>query len=98
MRVYFELFVTLLKSGSLGIGPQKDDDDKPKGPDKISGPPGKPSAIGPDKKSGALGKPPHKNGVPKPGEQDIEAADKLVSAILTGVNRAAPFVGENDAM
>lgn len=80
MRVYFELFVGLLKGGSLGAGfenhvAKKNDTENPDTVKK----PGKP-------------------GVKKPSEQDIEAADKMVSAILTGVNRAAPFVGSNDGM
>jgi ribosome biogenesis protein MAK21 len=35
---------------------------------------------------------------PAASEPEAEAADKLVSAILTGVNRAAPFMVGNDAM
>ncbi|KAL7924992.1 CBF/Mak21 family domain-containing protein [Trichoderma austrokoningii] len=33
-----------------------------------------------------------------PSVPEAEAADKLVSALLTGVNRAAPFVGTNDTV
>lgn len=33
-----------------------------------------------------------------PPVPEAEAADKLVSALLTGVNRAAPFVGTNDTV
>lgn len=84
MRVYFDLFVTLLKAGSLGIG-MKEDGDKPNGADR-------------KKKAGPPGKPLHVDGKPKPSEQEVDAADKLVSAILTGVNRAAPFVGTNDSV
>lgn len=90
MQVYFGLFVTILKTGSLGIRPQVKNDkpqDKSQEDDKKDGKPaGKPP-----------GKPPGNKG-PKPDEQEVEAADKLVSAILTGVNRAAPFVGPNEAM
>ena len=85
MRIYFDLFVTLLKGGSLGIGLQQEQE-KGKGPHTNKGPPGKP------------GKPTAKKGVSQPNEQEVEAADKLVSAVLTGVNRAAPFVGENDTV
>lgn len=81
-RIYFELFVALLKAGSLGIGLQPDQGKPKEGP----------------KKAGPPGKPPMKKSTTKPNEQDVEAADKLVSAILTGVNRAAPFVGENDSI
>lgn len=85
MRVYFDLFVTLLKAGSLGIGGPQTDHGKSKGAEK-------------ENEFEKSGKPPAKKGLPKPSEQDVEAADKLVSAILTGVNRAAPFVGENDTV
>jgi ribosome biogenesis protein MAK21 len=77
MRIYFDLFITLLKTGSLGIsletnsGDAKDDEGNAK-------------------------KPAPKKGPLTAKEQEIEAADKLVSAVLTGVNRAAPFVGAND--
>ncbi|XP_044718137.1 CBF/Mak21 family domain-containing protein [Hirsutella rhossiliensis] len=64
IRIYFDLFVTLLKTGVQGKPVEK----------KHSKP-----------------------GTPKPPVPDTEAADKLVSAILTGVNRAAPFVTTNDA-
>ena len=84
VRVYFELFVTLLKAGSLGIGGAQTE--------------GKPNGTEKGKKFENPDKPPAKTGLPKPSEQDVEAADKLVSAILTGVNRAAPFVGQNDTV
>lgn len=89
IRIYFDLFVTLLKAGSLGIGVNAEaggQDDAVKASEKK--PSGKPS-----------GKPPGKSpGKPDTSEQEVEAADKLVSAILTGVNRAAPFVSANEAM
>jgi ribosome biogenesis protein MAK21 len=81
MRVYFELFVALLKAGSLGIGPQDESEKNAKQPG------GKPQ-----------GKPAGPRGDKKPSAQEVETADKLVSAILTGVNRAAPFVGANDTV
>ncbi|KAG9253587.1 ribosome biogenesis protein MAK21 [Emericellopsis atlantica] len=80
MGIYFELFVTLLKGGSLGAALQVDYN-KPE-----NGKPAKPTKPGAKGKAG------------EPTEQDIDAADKLVSAILTGVNRAAPFVGTNDTI
>ncbi|CAH0000978.1 unnamed protein product [Clonostachys byssicola] len=81
MRVYFELFVALLKAGSLGIGRQDESEKDAKTPG------GKPK-----------GKPAGPHGDKKPSAQEVETADKLVSAILTGVNRAAPFVGANDTV
>ena len=103
MRIYFELFVTLLKAGSLGAGFESEGD-KPNRADKKNNrfgkPGGKPGGKPDDGKPGDKpeGKPPAKDGAANPSEQDIAAADKLVSAILTGVNRAAPFVGQNDPM
>jgi ribosome biogenesis protein MAK21 len=85
MSIYFELFVTLLKGGSLGAALQVDYN-KPENGDKKGGKFGKPT------------KPAAKGKAGEPTEQDIDAADKLVSAILTGVNRAAPFVGTNDTI
>jgi len=90
VRIYFDIFVTLLKTGSLGIGAQSNQDNRKEA--KIQG--GKPNGK-------PKGKPPVKQGKPgseKPSVPETEAADKLVSAVLTGVNRAAPFVGANDAM
>lgn len=76
MRIYFDLFITLLKTGSLGIALETDSGNKNAADAKTKAAP---------KKSPLTA-----------GEQEIEAADKLVSAVLTGVNRAAPFVGAND--
>ena len=79
VRIYFGLFVILLKSGSLGIGEgAASDNSKNWGKRKAK------NNTKPQKMTSS--------------EQATEAADKLVSAILTGVNRAAPFVGANDAM
>lgn len=86
VRIYFDLFVTLLKSGSLGLAPQNDD-----GGSKATGPNANPTGK-------HDGKRPNK---PKPSATSVpetEAADKIVSALLTGVNRAVPFVGANDTM
>ncbi|KYK55957.1 CCAAT-box-binding transcription factor [Drechmeria coniospora] len=91
IRIYFDFFVSLLKTGNLGFGDLADmansngadvASGKPKGPD------GRPTG-------GRCGR---RSGAPKPTVPETEAADKLVSAILTGVNRAAPFVGVNDAI
>ncbi|KAJ4860178.1 CBF/Mak21 family domain-containing protein [Trichoderma breve] len=61
LRIYFDLFATILKTGKLGM-PIEEESSKPQ----------------------------------KGQKPETEAADKLVSALLTGVNRAAPFVGTND--
>jgi ribosome biogenesis protein MAK21 len=85
IKIYFDLFVTLLKSGNLGIGDG-------------SGIDGAQTAKGADKKkNNRKPGPPPSNG-PSPSEQTTETADKLVSAILTGANRAAPFVSASGAM
>lgn len=78
MVIYFDMFVTLLKTGSLGISLQTETVDS-KAPDAKS--------VKKAKKGPLTNK-----------EQETEAADKLVSAVLTGVNRAAPFVGSNNDM
>lgn len=86
LRIYFDLFVVMLKGGSLGIQLQTDADDMN---DK-------------EKKQGNFhnrdGRDSRKPRAETPSAPEAEAADKLVSAILTGINRAAPFVGANDAM
>lgn len=94
LRIYFDLFVTLLKAGSLGVVAEPE-----------TGPPtsaGK-QAIKPKGKVGtkdekqvdrhASSDRPRKLSAP-----EVEATDKLVSALLTGVNRAAPFVETNSTM
>lgn len=83
VRIYFELFVTLLKVGSLGIGAETTAQGQHEQPETV------------EKKSG---KPFKKPAAPTASEQEVESADKLVSAILTGVNRAAPFVSASDTM
>lgn len=89
VRMYFDLFVTLLKAGSLGMGPQAEKFGPQDEQDNKQGKPGRPK-----RKRG----PPSQPSTPKPTEQDVETADKLVSAILTGVNRAAPFVDNNNGI
>ncbi|OAA64045.1 CCAAT-box-binding transcription factor [Cordyceps fumosorosea ARSEF 2679] len=90
IRIYFELFVAMLKSGSLGIPLQNETEAQDNAEKKVETVPGKPG-----------GRPPRKGGKPAkvaPAVPEAEAADKLVSALLTGVNRAAPFVGTNDGV
>lgn len=90
VRIYFELFVAMLKTGSLGIPLQNETEAGEEGENKQEVRPGKPG-----------GRPPRKGGKPAkpaPAVPEAEAADKLVSALLTGVNRAAPFVGSNDGV
>lgn len=91
VRIYFDFFITMLKSGSLGIPLENGS-----GGTKNTG---KPRSRPDGRHSGK----PDGNHTQKPkvGNSTVpetEAADKLVSALLTGVNRAAPFVGANDAM
>ncbi|KAI1170253.1 CBF/Mak21 family-domain-containing protein [Nemania sp. FL0916] len=76
LRIYFGMFLSLLKSGELGHldnaldGPKQEKKSKQRRR-------AKPSKDTDEKTNGG------------PGE--TEAAEKLVSAILTGVNRAVPF-------
>ncbi|KAJ4272354.1 RNA-binding ribosome biosynthesis protein mak21 [Fusarium torreyae] len=91
MRIYFELFTIILKTGTLGIAAPTDsksakDDDRKKEDDqrKAGRRPQRPRGGKPTK--------------PVASEPETEAADKLVSAILTGVNRAAPFMVGNEAI
>lgn len=80
LRIYFNLFVALLKNGELNQldGPSSHGPkDKNKAKKNRQG--GKPERNGKDVKKG--GAPP----------TDLEATEKLVSAILTGINRALPF-------
>ncbi|KAF4947221.1 hypothetical protein FGADI_10529 [Fusarium gaditjirri] len=90
MRIYFDLFTIILKTGSLGITAPTDSklgkDDDNKGDVKRN------NGRRPQRRRG--GKP----AKPSASEPETEAADKLVSAILTGVNRAAPFMVGNDAI
>jgi ribosome biogenesis protein MAK21 len=94
MRIYFELFSIILKTGTLGISTPadlkaaKEEEEKKKKKEEESNVNG----FRPRRRRG--GKP----AKPAASEPEAEAADKLVSAILTGVNRAAPFMVGNDAM
>ncbi|OAQ64193.1 CCAAT-box-binding transcription factor [Pochonia chlamydosporia 170] len=85
VRIYFDLFVTMLKSGNLGVPLQNGTENgKPHGKGAVKSD-GKPDFKPPQKSKKAVGSTP-----------ETEAADKMVSALLTGVNRAAPFVGTDD--
>lgn len=78
VRIYFDLFVTLLKLGAL---------------DASGGPESKKS------KHGKKQQPSHKKdseATKSSAVPDTEIAEKLVSAILTGVNRALPFSNTDD--
>ncbi|KAI0489842.1 CBF-domain-containing protein [Xylaria cf. heliscus] len=76
LRIYFGMFLSLLKSGGLGHLDGALDGPKPekKGKQKRRANPSKDA----DEKT-------------EVGAGETEAAEKLVSAILTGVNRAVPF-------
>ncbi|PFH63341.1 hypothetical protein XA68_13798 [Ophiocordyceps unilateralis] len=91
LRIYFDLFVTLLKAGGISTPAQMDSGDSRDAKQSSSRP-----------KETRKGKPSNgKPGRPKESKQlvpEAEATDKLVSAILTGVNRAVPFVAANDAI
>ncbi|TLS22665.1 uncharacterized protein PpBr36_05929 [Pyricularia pennisetigena] len=81
VRIYFDVFLSLLKTGSLGIFDHlgnTEDDSKPAAPKKGRG-----------KKQKQPTDPVTAN------EQDV--AQKLVSAVLTGVNRAIPFAMTNES-
>ncbi|KAI1269194.1 CBF-domain-containing protein [Xylariaceae sp. FL1019] len=77
LRIYFGMFLSLLKSGELGQLDSIIDGSKP-------APKRKPRKGRPAPSKEANEKAPATGG-------DSEAAEKLVSAILTGVNRAVPF-------
>lgn len=87
IKIYFDLFIVLLKSGSLGITMERDSEatkvDDGSAPKDGRHPRNKTEKA---RQSSA------------PSVPETEAADKLVSALLTGVNRAAPFVGANDTV
>ncbi len=81
IRIYFELFLSLLKSGSLGaieIPGLTNTVDSERGKGKAKGK-GKTQA-----KSGS-------NHSESNSGSEHDTAEKLVSAILTGINRAIPF-------
>ncbi|KAK3310332.1 CBF/Mak21 family-domain-containing protein [Chaetomium strumarium] len=73
LRIYFDVFLYLLKTGSLGTFEAPDRDKSPA-------------------RSGKKKKP----GTPTAGNEQ-ETAQKLVSSLLTGVNRAIPFANAEDS-
>ncbi|RYP69664.1 hypothetical protein DL769_005222 [Monosporascus sp. CRB-8-3] len=78
LRIYFNIFVSLLKNGELNQldGPSSQDAE---GGNRVS-------------KRYLAGKPAKRNKNMKEGvSSDHEATEKLVSAVLTGINRALPF-------
>jgi ribosome biogenesis protein MAK21 len=77
LRIYFEAFLSLLKSGSLGDIEILDGEGKQRTPQKKQ------------RKRGG-------SSVPAPGKEQ-GTAQKLVSALLTGVNRAIPFATADDS-
>lgn len=89
MRIYFELFTIILKTGSLGITAVTDSKTA-KEEKRIEDANRDPTNRRPRKPRGRPTR-------PAPTEPETEAADKLVSAILTGVNRAVPFMVGNEA-
>ncbi|KAG8675452.1 hypothetical protein FPOAC1_001431 [Fusarium poae] len=92
MRIFFDLFTIILKTGSLGISaPTGSKPDKDKVEEKDPNDHRHPSRRPPRPRGGKPAK-------PAASEPETEAADKLVSAILTGVNRAAPFMVGNDTV
>lgn len=77
LKIYFGMFVALLKSGDLGQVESfeaAEKEEKPKNKKRTRAGPGKK----PDEEA-------------KAGLAERESAEKLVSAILTGINRAVPF-------
>ncbi|KAI0965651.1 CBF/Mak21 family-domain-containing protein [Xylaria arbuscula] len=79
LRIYFGMFLSLLKSGELGHLDSAIDGSKPEKKGKNKRRP-RPSKDTDDKSKPSAA-----------GAGETEAAEKLVSAILTGVNRAVPF-------
>ncbi|KAL8304367.1 hypothetical protein RB600_007683 [Gaeumannomyces tritici] len=83
VRIYFEIFLSLLRSGSLGIFDHLNEN---------AGEDSKPSQKKP------RGKKDRRPGEQGPtNEQEQEVAQKLVSSVLTGVNRAIPFAMTNES-
>ena len=78
LRIYFDIFLSLLKTGSLGDFEVSDGDKKPAGAPRKRA-----------KKKGG-------SSTPAAGS-DQETAQKLVSSLLTGVNRAIPFATTEDS-
>ncbi|KAL8371011.1 hypothetical protein RB595_001048 [Gaeumannomyces hyphopodioides] len=81
VRIYFEMFLSLLRSGSLGIF------------DHLNNNTGEDSKPSPKKPRGKKDRKPNEQGA----TNEQEVAQKLVSAVLTGVNRAIPFAMTNES-
>ncbi|KAI0136246.1 ribosome biogenesis protein MAK21 [Xylariales sp. AK1849] len=81
LKIYFGMFVTLLKSGDLGHVDGFSNVPKPKERKR--------------RRTSEPSKKPDDDAQNVQGEQ--EAAEKLVSAILTGINRAVPFSETNSS-
>ncbi|KAK0729435.1 CBF/Mak21 family-domain-containing protein [Apiosordaria backusii] len=77
LRIYFESFLSLLKTGSLGDMGGLDGDKK--------------AESNPKKNQKRKG-----HNIVVPGDEQ-ETAQKLVSSLLTGVNRAIPFAAADDS-
>lgn len=75
VRIYFELFLSMLKSGALGAVDLPADD----------------NLTGDKKAGGKHRKRRNQRRDEKKSTSEGDVAEKLVSAILTGVNRAIPF-------
>ncbi|KAK0703843.1 CBF/Mak21 family-domain-containing protein [Lasiosphaeria miniovina] len=82
LRIYFEIFLSLLKSGSLG-GLDVQDNIKNSSAKKSDG----------DRKN----KKRKVHGAADAPTNEQETAQKLVSSLLTGVNRAVPFTDADDS-
>ncbi|KAK5652618.1 hypothetical protein OQA88_10379 [Cercophora sp. LCS_1] len=81
LRIYFETFVSLLKSGLLGSFDALENEEKTK-KHKMGG--NKPNRRNPRKQTSDV------------TTQEQESTQKLVSSLLTGVNRALPFTTTDD--
>ncbi|KAK0730559.1 CBF/Mak21 family-domain-containing protein [Lasiosphaeris hirsuta] len=83
LRIYFEAFLSLLKNDSLGGLDAADSEKK----------------AAPGRKKGMRRKHPYTDQQPHPDvtDHEQETTQKLVSSLLTGVNRAIPFTTSNDS-
>ncbi|KAI0176636.1 CBF/Mak21 family-domain-containing protein [Pestalotiopsis sp. NC0098] len=82
LKIYFGMFVALLKSGDLGDVEKFEATEKPDPKTKTFKKQKRSRAPGPSKKE---------KEEEKATQAEKESAEKLVSAILTGINRAVPF-------
>lgn len=86
LRIYFEIFVELLKGPVLG----KEEEEPAADEASAREPRGKSKPKG--KGKGNV------NNAQAANTADRDTVEKLVSAVLTGINRAAPFLAANDPM